>query len=154
MALRIGIISDTHRFMRPEALAALESVDHIIHAGDIGSLAVIDELNKIAPVTAVRGNVDNGDLMLKFPKTAVVEENGQLIYVIHNLQYLDLDPEAAGFSCVIYGHSHVPSQEIRKGILYFNPGSAGPLRFHLPPSIGILTIDGGMFKGEIIPLQS
>jgi uncharacterized protein len=150
--LRIGVISDTHRLARREALAALEGVGHIIHAGDIGSPAVIEELRKIAPVTAIRGNVDSGDWAQQFPETAVVELGGLIFYVIHNIQNLDLDPRAAGFSAVVYGHSHVPAQEMRDGVLFFNPGSAGPRRFHLPVSIGYLDIRGGKVSGEAVEL--
>ena len=147
---RIGVISDTHRFVRPEALTALRDVEHIIHAGDIGSPLVIDELRRIAAVTAVRGNVDHGDL---YPETAVVELGGALIYVIHSIDDLDLDPRAAGFSAVIYGHSHSAAQEARNGVLYFNPGSAGPRRFHLPVSIGYLTVRSRKITGEIVHLD-
>jgi len=150
---RIGVISDTHRLARPEALAALTGVEHIIHAGDIGSSAVIRELRGIAPVTAIRGNVDTEEWALEFPETAVVEVDGLRLYVIHNLQKLDLDPRAAEFSAVVYGHSHVPAREMHDGVLYFNPGSAGPRRFHLPVSIGYLDIHDGKVAGEIIELR-
>jgi uncharacterized protein len=150
---KIGVISDTHGLMRPQALQALQGVDHIIHAGDIGSFAVIEELRKIAPVTAVRGNVDGKDWAIEFPTTTVAEFDGISLYIIHNLGSIDLDPNAAGFSAVIYGHSHVPTQEIRHGVLYFNPGSSGPLRFHLPPSVGLLLISGSQISGEIITLD-
>ena len=149
---RIGVISDTHRFVRPEALAALAGVEHIVHAGDIGSPVVVEALRRVAPVTAIRGNVDSGDWARQFPGTAVVELGGVLIYVIHNIKELDLDPSAAGFSAVIYGHSHDPMQETRNGVLYFNPGSAGPHRFYLPVSIGHLTIHNESISGEIIHL--
>ncbi len=149
---RIGVISDTHRLVRPEASAALQGVEHIIHAGDIGWPAVIDELRNIAPVTAIRGNVDIGDWARKYPETAVVELNGISIYVIHDLKNLDLDPRVAGFSAVVSGHSHAPMQQMRDGVLYFNPGSAGPRRFHLPVTMGYLTISDGRISGEIIDL--
>lgn len=149
---RIGVISDTHRLVRPEATDALKGVEHIIHAGDIGSTSVLEELRKIAPLTAIRGNVDTGDWARGLPSTAVAELGGILIYVIHNIKELDLDPQAAEFSAVIYGHSHSPAQEIRNGVLYFNPGSAGPRRFHLPISVGCLTISGRKISGEIIML--
>jgi putative phosphoesterase len=139
---------------RPEALAALEGTDHIIHAGDIGSPAVIEVLRGVAPVTAVRGNVDVGGWAREFPETAVVERDGVRIYVIHNLKDLDLDPCAAGFSAVVCGHSHAPMEEMRSGVLYFNPGSAGPRRFHLPVSIGCLTIEAGKVSAEIVYLSS
>lgn len=149
---RIGVISDTHRLVRPEALEALKGVKHIIHAGDIGEPSVLDELSKVAPVTAVRGNVDVGDWARRYPQTAVVKSDGVLLYVLHELNRLDLDPGAAGFSAVIYGHSHAPSLEMRNGVLYFNPGSAGPRRFDLPVSIGFLNINDQEASGEIVSL--
>jgi uncharacterized protein len=150
---RIGVISDTHRLVRLEALAALEGVEHIIHAGDIGSQTVIDALRRIAPVSAIRGNVDAGDWARQFPETAVVELGGVLIYILHDIKKLDLDPRAAGFSAIIYGHSHEAALQMRDGVLYFNPGSAGTRRFHLPVTVGYLTIDQGKITGEIIHLR-
>jgi putative phosphoesterase len=150
---RIGVISDTHRLLRPEAIAALQGVEHIIHAGDIGWPSIIDELRRIAPVTAVRGNVDAGDWARQYPATAAVELFGVEFYVIHDIKNLDLDPSAAGFMAVIYGHSHEASQKMRNGVLYFNPGSAGPRRFHLPVTLGILTLDGAQITGEIVSLD-
>lgn len=149
---RIGVISDTHRLVRPEILTALEGVEHIIHAGDMGSPDVIAELRRIAPVTAIRGNADAGDWAREFPETAIVQASGIMIYVIHNIDSLDLDPRASEFSAVVYGHSHVPMQQTRDGVLYFNPGSAGPRRFHLPVSMGYLTVRGKSVSGEIILL--
>ncbi|MFZ0808164.1 MAG: metallophosphoesterase family protein, partial [Candidatus Sulfotelmatobacter sp.] len=125
-------MSDTHGMLRPEAVAALRGVDHIIHAGDVGAPEILQELAKIAPVTAIRGNVDKGAWARKLPETEVLELGGISIYVLHDLAQLDLKPEAAGFGVVISGHSHVPKQEVRGGVLYFNPGSAGPRRFKLP----------------------
>lgn len=149
----VGVISDTHRMVRPEALTALAGVEQIIHAGDIGAQSVIEQLLTIAPVTAVRGNVDAGEWSLQYPETAVVASGETLIYVIHDLKNLDLDPHVAGFSVVVYGHSHAPRQEVDKGVLFFNPGSAGPRRFHLPVSVGRLTLDeDGKISGEIIYL--
>jgi uncharacterized protein len=139
-------------FTRPEALKALEGMEHIIHAGDIGSFPVIEELRGIAPVTAIRGNVDVGDWAKELHETAIVEFGEAMIYIIHNVRNLDLDPRAAGFSAVICGHSHTPMQEMRDGILFFNPGSAGPRRFHLPVSIGCLSITGKNISSEIITL--
>lgn len=153
-AFKIGVISDTHRLSRPEALSALRGSRQIIHAGDIGSPSVMEELRKIAPVTAVRGNVDVGEWAGIYPETAVVEAGGVAIYVIHNLLCLDLDPQAAGISAVVYGHSHAPLEERRGGILYFNPGSAGPRRFNLPVSVGFLTIRGGQVSSEIVTLDA
>ncbi len=151
---RIGVISDTHKLLRPEALKALQGVEHIIHAGDIGSRAVIDGLRRLATVTAIRGNVDAGDWAREFRDTEVVEIGGILIYVIHNISDLDLDPWAAGFSAVVFGHSHSPHQEVRDGVLYFNPGSAGPRRFNLPVTAGYLTISDRKIDGEIFHLGS
>jgi len=136
--------------LRPEALAALQGSQHIIHAGDVGAPEILEQLAGIAPVTAVRGNVDTGAWARKLPDNEVVELGGISIYVLHDLAQLDLKPEAAGFKVVISGHSHVPKQETRNGVLYFNPGSAGPRRFKLPISIGKLIVDGGGVRGEII----
>lgn len=131
----IGIISDTHGLLRDEAVRALQGSDLIIHAGDVGKAKILDALNAIAPVTAVRGNVDTGAWALRLPATAVVEAGSTLIYVLHNLQDLDLDPAASRFHVVVSGHSHVPSREERHGVLYLNPGSAGPRRFSLPITV-------------------
>jgi len=149
---RIGVISDTHSMVRPEALIALAGVDHIIHAGDIGSPSVIDELRRIAPVTAIRGNVDTGEWARQYPETELLQLDRILVYVIHNLDNLALDPLAAGFAAVIHGHSHIPLEETRSGVLYFNPGSAGPRRFHLPISLGFLTILGRRLSPEILEI--
>lgn len=150
--LKAGVISDTHGLARSEALAALRGVDCIIHAGDIGSTTVIDELCRIAPVTAIRGNVDSAGWAHAFPATAVVVLGDTTVYVIHNIHELDLDPRTAGFAVVISGHSHHPFQEWRDGVLYFNPGSAGPRRFLLPVSLGLLTVGGATITGEIVTL--
>jgi putative phosphoesterase len=149
----VGVISDTHGLLRPEAFAALRGSDYIIHAGDVGDPAILDKLAEIAPVTAVRGNVDHGAWAQKIPVTNVLEIGEVSIYVLHNLQELDVKPEAAKFAAVIYGHSHVPKQEIKNGVLYFNPGSAGPRRFKLPVSVGRLTIEGGKIKAKILSLE-
>jgi hypothetical protein len=148
----IGVISDTHGLLRPEALAALRGSDHIMHAGDVGDPAILRELAQIAPVTAIRGNVDHGAWSRKLPTTDVLEVQGISIYVLHNLAELDLRPEAAGFAAVIYGHSHVPKPELKKGVLYFNPGSAGPRRFQLPVTVGRVTVKDGKVSGEIIEI--
>jgi hypothetical protein len=148
----IGVISDTHGLLRPEALAALRGSDHIMHAGDVGDPAILRELAEIAPVTAIRGNVDHGAWSRKLPTTDVLEVQGISIYVLHNLAELDLRPEAAGFAAVIYGHSHVPKQELKRGVLYFNPGSAGPRRFQLPVTVGRVTVKDGKVSGEIIEI--
>ena len=134
----IGVISDTHGLLRPEALAALRGSDYIIHAGDIGDPDILKKLAEIAPVTAISGNVDREGWAKKIPVTDVLEVGGVSIYVLHNLRELDLKPDAAGFAVVVYGHSHVAKQETKNGVLYFNPGSAGPRRFRLPVTIGRL----------------
>ena len=148
----IGVISDTHALMRPEALAALQGSNRIIHAGDIGDPAILDRLSEIAPVTAVRGNVDRESWAKNIPETDVLEVDGISIYVLHKLDNLDLKPAPAGISAVIYGHSHVPKQEMKAGVLYFNPGSAGTRRFKLPVTVGKLIVDAGKIRGEIIQL--
>src|SRR5436190_15882726 len=148
----VGVISDTHGLLRPEAVAALKNSDYIIHAGDIGDPAILDKVNEIAPVTAVRGNVDHGASAQKIPQTNVLEVEGVSIYVLHILDELDLKPEAAGFAVVIYGHSHMPNQGTKNGVLYFNPGSAGPKRFNLPVSIGKLVVRKGRIEAEILEL--
>lgn len=132
----LGIISDTHGLVRPEVHRLLEGSELIIHAGDIGSVEVLDELKRIAPVVAVRGNVDTGIWADRLPKWKVIDHRGRLFYVLHNVHELDVDPLAAGFDAVISGHSHKPRNEKRDGVLYFNPGSAGPRRFKLPVGLG------------------
>jgi uncharacterized protein len=150
----VGVISDTHGLLRPEAVAALTGVERIIHAGDIGERAVLDALGRLAPVSAVRGNNDRGGWTRHIPETEVVEVGGVALYVLHDLHELDLDPRAAGFAAVIAGHSHQPRQEERDGVLYFNPGSAGPRRFRLPVSLGRLTIERGRVTGRLTTLES
>jgi putative phosphoesterase len=136
----VGVISDTHGLLRPEALAALRDVEHILHAGDIGDAAVLDRLGEIAPVTAIRGNVDREGRCGRLPATELIELAGRHVYMLHDRNELDLDPAAAGIAAVISGHSHQPGTEWKKGVLYFNPGSAGPRRFSLPISLGFLEI--------------
>lgn len=148
----IGVISDTHGLLRPEALELLRGSEHIIHAGDIGSPDIITAMEKIAPVTAIRGNVDTQSWARRFAETEVVELAGLHIYVIHDLNALDLNPKAAGFAAVISGHSHQPKQQMKDGVLYFNPGSAGPRRFKLPISVGRLQILNGGIEAEILEL--
>jgi putative phosphoesterase len=149
----IGVISDTHGLLRPEAISALQGSDLIIHAGDIGRLEVIEQLAEIAPVTAIRGNIDKAAWANEFPETEVVQANKMLIYILHNLKALDLDPQAAGFRVVVSGHSHQPKIEEKDGTLYINPGSAGPRRFKLPIAVGRLTIAGESMRSEILPLD-
>ena len=149
----IGVISDTHGLLRDEAIAALRGSDFIVHAGDVGTPEILEQLRTIAPVTAVRGNVDTGSWARRLSKTEVLDVDGVLVYVLHILDQLDLKPEAAGMRVVVYGHSHVPKQELRNGVLYFNPGSAGPRRFKLPVTIGRLVISEGTARAEIVELE-
>ena len=146
----VGVISDTHGLLRSEAVGTLRGSDYIIHAGDVGDAEILKQLNAIAPVTAVRGNVDREPWARKLPETQVLEAGGISIYILHSVADLDLKPEAAGFAAVVSGHSHIPKQEVRNGVLYFNPGSAGPRRFKLPVSVGRLVIQGGKVRGEIM----
>jgi len=148
----VGIVSDTHGLLRPEAVELLRGSEHIIHAGDIGSAEIVPELEKIAPVTAIRGNVDTQAWARRFAETEVVELAGLHIYVIHDVNALDLNPKAAGFAAVISGHSHQPKQEVKDGVLYFNPGSAGPRRFKLPISVGRLELVNGKVRAQICEL--
>ena len=150
----LGVISDTHGLVRPEALNALAGVERIVHAGDIGSSAVLAALERVAPVTAVRGNNDREAWAKKIPETEVVEVGGVSLYLLHDLHELDLEPRAAGFAAVISGHSHQPKLEERDGVLYLNPGSAGPRRFKLPISLAKLTIDKKRVRAELVTLQS
>jgi len=136
----IGVISDTHGLLRPEAVAALRGVEHILHAGDVGDAFILDQLGQIAPVTAIRGNVDRGGRCGRLPQTELVDLGGVSLYMLHDRLVLDLEPVAAGIAAVISGNSHHPAIEWRKGVLYFNPGSAGPRRFSLPVSVGFLEI--------------
>jgi putative phosphoesterase len=138
----LGVISDTHGLLRPEAVEALRGSDMIVHAGDVGSAEVLRELEKIAPVIAVRGNNDREPWAKDLPLSEAFEVGRASIYVLHDVNELDLDPRAAGFSVVIAGHSHQPRSEERGGVLFFNPGSAGPRRFKLPISVGKILIDG------------
>lgn len=136
----IGLISDTHGLFRPEALGALKGSDLIIHAGDVGDPAIIRQLRSLAPVIAVRGNVDNDAWAEQLPPTAIVEARSAAIYVLHDIHQLDLDPAVAGFDIVVSGHSHKPGRVERRGVLYVNPGSAGPRRFHLPITVALLNL--------------
>lgn len=148
----VGVISDTHGLLRPEAIEAVRGVDRILHAGDVGSPEILHALAEIAPLTAVRGNVDTEAWARTLPETEVVEIGGASIYILHDLGRLDLKPEAAGIGVVVYGHSHQPKIEEKKGVLYFNPGSAGPRRFQLPVSVGKLVIEGGTVRAEVVRL--
>lgn len=145
----VGVISDTHGLLRPEALAKLAGVDHIVHAGDIGSAEILERLRAIAQVTAVRGNNDKEVWAKRLPESETLEIDGRLLYVLHNLSKLDLDPAAAGVSVVIAGHSHKPSAVEKNGVLYLNPGSAGPRRFKLPISVAMLRVYAKTVRAEI-----
>lgn len=149
--MQIGIISDTHGLLRPEAREALAGCDAIIHAGDIGKPALLEELRAIAPLTVIRGNVDTWAGAL--PDTAVVEMEGRRIYIIHNARELDFDPKAEGFDAVISGHSHKPGIMEKDGVLYLNPGSAGPRRFKLPVALARLSVSRERLEGHIIALE-
>jgi uncharacterized protein len=148
----IGVISDTHGLLRPQALDALRGCDLIIHAGDVGKPEILQPLRTLAPTYAVRGNVDHGDWADRLPMTATVHAGAHMLHVLHNIAELDLDPSAAGFAAVIYGHSHQPSIETRDGVLYLNPGSAGPRRFSLPISLARVRLDGPVLRPEIVTL--
>src|SRR5205085_2838412 len=138
----VGVISDTHGLLRPEAVAALQGSDYIIHAGDVGDPEILSELAKLAPVTAVRGNVDRDKWARDLPETNVLQVGATAIFVLHDVGQLDLDPRVSRFAAVIFGHSHRPTQEMRDGVLFFNPGAAGPRRFTLPVTVGRLRIAG------------
>jgi len=156
--VKLGIISDTHGLLRPEVAPALKGVDRILHIGDVGDASILTELAKIAPVTAIRGNVDREGACGKLPETEVVLiENpppaGIYIYMLHDLKTLHLDPATAKFAAVLHGHTHVPNFVTKKGVLYFNPGSCGPRRFELPVTIGILKVESeGKLKPQIVHL--
>jgi putative phosphoesterase len=143
----IGVISDTHGLLRPEALTALVGSQHILHAGDVGDIGILEELRKIAPVTAIRGNIDTHGTCAELPATEMVEVAGRLFYLVHSIDDLDINLASAGVEAVISGHSHRPGFEVRGGVLYLNPGSAGPRRFQLPVSIALLTI-----SPKIVPI--
>jgi uncharacterized protein len=148
----IGLISDTHGLIRPEALDALRNSDLIIHCGDIGDPAVLEALRTIAPVRAIRGNNDKGPWACSLPSYEVVEVGGHSIYILHNLSELNLDPDAAGFTAVVSGHSHKPMIEKRGKIFFVNPGSAGPRRFSLPVTVATLSVGSGRCEGRIVQL--
>ena len=150
---RIGVISDTHGLVRPQALRALAGADLIVHAGDVGGPEVLKALRAVAPVVAVRGNNDRGGWAAALAETEVVETDGRSLYVLHDLKELDLDPRVAGFAAVIAGHSHQPRIERRDGVLYLNPGSAGPRRFRLPIAIAWLAVEKAGLDAEIVHLD-
>lgn len=150
---RLGILSDTHGLLRPEALVFLKGCDHIVHGGDIGSPEVLAQLSTVAAVTAVRGNNDRGDWADQLPESVLFEFSGKFIYALHDLSLLDIDPLATGVHVVVSGHSHKPMVEQRDGIVYVNPGSAGPRRFRLPIAVAELVIVGGAIATRIVELE-
>jgi putative phosphoesterase len=147
----VGVISDTHGLLRDEALAAFKGVDHILHAGDVGDAGILAALAEIAPVTAIRGNVDMYGACAELNPTEAVELGGKLFYLVHSVHDLDIDPVAAKVDVVVSGHSHQPGFESRGGVLYLNPGSAGPRRFKLPISLALVQV-GASLKAEIVEL--
>ena len=150
--MRIGVVSDTHGLYRPELAKVLEGVERILHLGDVGKSSVLDELRKIAQVTAVRGNVDREGPCGELPETDVVLIAGRYVYMLHDLKTLHLDPAAGRFAAVLHGHTHLPNYYVKKGVLYFNPGSCGPKRFDLPVTVGLLEVDGNAFQPTILHL--
>jgi putative phosphoesterase len=149
----VGVISDTHGLLRPQAVAALRGVDMIIHAGDVGSPDVLEELQGVAPTFAVRGNVDAGAWAAPLPMTELVDVGGRLFHVLHDVSQLDVDPAEAGFAAVVFGHSHQPLIEMRHGVLFLNPGSAGPRRFSLPVALARVVVSDENMRPEIVELQ-
>jgi putative phosphoesterase len=153
LQINVGIISDTHGLMRPEAIDALRDSDLIIHAGDVGNPAVIDQLRGVAPTFVVRGNIDKREWAALLPMTELVDVRGLSFFVLHEISQLDLDPAIAGFAAVVFGHSHVPSIETRQGVLFLNPGSAGPRRFKLPVTVARVKVSDEGIRPEIVELQ-
>jgi putative phosphoesterase len=154
VSLRIGLVSDTHGLLRPEALAFLAGADHIIHGGDIGGPDILERLRELAPLTAVRGNNDTAAWAQALPETARLQFEAVVVYVIHDLKALAIDPAAQGVRVVVAGHSHKPAQSARDGVLYVNPGSAGRRRFSLPIAVGELLVDGAAVQARIVTAQS
>jgi putative phosphoesterase len=153
--VKIGVISDTHGLLRPEVAPALAGVERILHLGDVGKISILAELEKIAPVTAIRGNVDREGPCSELPETEVALIADRYVYMLHDLKTLHLHPAAGKFAAVLFGHTHVPNFYQRKGVLYFNPGSCGPRRFELPVTVGLLTVgEDGEFEAKIVPLTS
>jgi putative phosphoesterase len=153
MLRRIGVISDTHGLLRPAAVQALTGSDLILHAGDVGAEEILEELETIAPLVAVRGNVDRGVWARDLPDSQVVEVDNHLVYILHDLEALDLKPEAAGISVVVFGHSHQPEIQESRGVRYFNPGSAGPRRFSNPVTLGFLDVTRGGLIPRVVHLK-
>lgn len=148
----IGVISDTHGLLRPEALVALAEAEHILHAGDVGDVEILDALREIAPVTAIRGNVDVSGACAELPATEMVELGGAVFYMVHSVHDLDIHPGAAGVDVVVSGHSHKASVETKGGVVYLNPGSAGPRRFALPVTVGLVAVSEGGVKARIVEI--
>lgn len=151
--MHIGVISDTHGLLRPEALEALKGVSAILHAGDVGEIGVLEGLKAIAPVTVVRGNIASGTWERRLPLRETVRFGEVNIYMLHDINDLEIDPKAAGFQVVVYGHSHLAKIETRKEVLYINPGAAGPKRFSLPVTLVIMEIEGKSVKAKIYKLD-
>ncbi len=150
---RIGVVSDTHGLLRPEVAPALAGVELILHCGDVGKFSILEELGKIAPVTAIRGNIDREGKCAHLPETEVALAEGRYLYMLHDLKTLHLDPAAGCFVAVLSGHTHVPNFYMRKGVLYLNPGSCGPRRFDLPVTIALLTVPAkGDLEAKIVHL--
>jgi putative phosphoesterase len=150
--MKIGVLSDTHGLLRPEVAPALAGVEIILHLGDVGKISILTELAKIAPVTAIRGNIDRDGPCSELPETDVVLIEGRYVYMLHDLGTLHLDPAAGKFAAVLFGHSHVPNFYRRKGVLYFNPGSCGPRRFELPVTLGLIDVVNGELNPSIVTL--
>jgi hypothetical protein len=150
---RIGVVSDTHGLVRPQTLAVLAGARLILHAGDVGGMEVLGALRQVAPVFAVRGNMDRGPWAASLPESQVVEAAGLLFYVLHDQAQLDLDPASAGFAAVISGHSHRPSIKTQRGVVLFNPGSAGPKRFGLPVTVGLIEVDDQGLSARIVEIE-
>lgn len=150
--LWLGVISDTHGLLRPEALDALRGSAHIIHAGDVGDPEILRRLREVAPVAAVRGNVDTAPWARRLPLFDVVDIGGRYVYVLHQREHLDIDPRAGGMAAVVYGHSHQPQIDVRDGVLYLNPGSAGPRRFKLPVTVARVRVTPGGLEPTIVDL--
>jgi uncharacterized protein len=150
--IRVGLISDTHGLLRPQAVEFLRGCDCIVHSGDIGNAGILQELSQLAPVTAVRGNNDKGEWAERLPQAEFLQIGEVFVYVIHDLAEIDLDPQAAGVSVVVTGHSHAPAVRHANGVLYINPGSAGPRRFKLPIAVGELNVDGDQVSGRTVEL--
>lgn len=149
--MKIGIISDTHGLLRPEALSALAGSDHILHAGDVGKIEILDQLADIAPVTAIRGNIDKGPLWAdRLNATEAVQVGEHWFYLVHSIDDLDIDPKAAGMNAIIFGHSHKPTLYWKDDVLFLNPGSAGPRRFSLPVTVATLDLSNGISEPEIL----